>query len=107
MFWKNRDKELEVYNIASFYNNENVLNPFESIVIGHSTVCGGGRLGGPIICPVYLDYYKISSPKKTVYFKERSSLNDFKILNIFGENCLLYLGGYGPYGNSILFIIDE
>lgn len=107
MFWENRDKKSVEYNIASPYNNENVLNPFESIVIGHSTVCGGGRLGGPIICPVYLDYYKISSLKKTVYFKERSSLNNFKILNIFGENCLLYLGGYGPYGNTSLFIIDE
>lgn len=107
LFWKNRDEKLEVYNIASFYNNENILKPFESIVIGHSTLCGGGRLGGSLICPVYLDYYKISSIKKTVYFKERSSLNAFKILKIFGENCLLYNGGYGPHGNSSLFIIDE
>ena len=104
-FWKNRGKELKVYNIASIYNEEHVLEPFESIVIANTTLCGGGRLGGSIICPVYLDYFKISSRKKTVYFKEVSSYNNFKILNIFGENCLLYLPGIFNK-NTSLFIIN-
>jgi len=104
-FWKNRGDELKVYNIASTYNEEDVLEPFESIVIRNTTLCGGGRLGGSIICPVYLDYFKISSLKKTVYFKEVSSYNNFKILNIFGENCLLYLPGINK--NTSLFIINQ
>ena len=106
MFWKNRGDELKVYNTTSIDNEENVLKPFETIVVGNTTLCGGGRLGGLIICPVYLDYFKISSLKKTVYFKEVSSYNNFKILNIFGENCLLYLPRIFNK-NTSLFIINQ
>lgn len=106
LFWKNRGSKVEVYNITSLHNEEDVLEPFDSIVIGNTSQCGGGRLGGPIVCPVYLDYFKISSPKKTVSFKELSSYNNFKILKIFDKNCLLYLPRIFDK-NTSLFIINE
>ncbi len=105
LFWENRGDKKLVDNITSLYNDDDVLEPFEKIVIGHTSLCGGGRLGGPLICPVYLDYFKISSLKKTIYFKELHHHNQFKILNLFNKKCLLYLPGL--HKNSRLFIIDE
>ena len=104
-FIKKRDRMKFVPNFADNYNSEFALKPFEEIVVGNTTNCGGGKLGGPIVCPVYLNYYKIDLSKKSILFKELEGLNQFKVLTIFGKRCLFYHSDFR--GNSRLFLIEE
>lgn len=93
-------------NYGDHYQSDFVLNPFEEIVIRNTTNCGGGRLGGPLVCPVYLSYYKMRLPQKTIYFKEIKGMNQFKIIPIFNKKYLFFHpDDYAT--NSRLFLIDE
>lgn len=92
-------------NFASIYNSENGLEPFEQIPVGNKSNCGGGKFWGPIVCPIYLSYFKINSGKKSIYFKEKESLNSFKTITIFGKKCLFYDSSI--HGNSRLFLIED
>lgn len=103
-FLKKRKEIKFKTNFADVYNSENVLKPFDEIVIANSTQCGGGKLG-TLICPVYLSYFKINSKPKNFLFKERESNNKFKILSIFGKKYLFYNASYN--GNSQLFLVNE
>ena len=91
-------------NFADYYKNDHVLEPYEDIVVGNTSNCGGGKLGGPIVCPVYLNYYKIDLPKKSISFKELEGFNQFKVLTAFGKKLLFYHSDFR--GNSRLFLID-
>ena len=91
-------------NFADYFKNDHVLEPYEDIVVGNTSNCGGGKLGGPIVCPVYLNYYKIDLPKKTISFKELEGFNQFKVLTAFGKKLLFYHSDFR--GNSRLFLID-
>lgn len=92
-------------NFADNCNGEFVLKPFEEIVVGNTSNCGGGKLGTTFVCPVYLNYYKINLPKKLILFKEIYNLNQFKILTAFGKRFLFYHSDFR--GNSRLFLIEE
>lgn len=101
-----RKKEIKFPpNFASIYNDENGLKPFEQIPVGNKSNCGGGKLWGPIVCPVYLSYFKIKSGTKTISFKEKESGNSFKTLTVFGKKCLFYNSDFR--GNSRLFLIED
>lgn len=104
VFLKRKEKMTFKSNFAEEYNSENVLKPFEEIVIANSTHCGGGKLG-PLVCPVYLSYFKIDATKKEITFKEREASNKFKVFSIFGKKYLYYNAPY--YENSSLFLINE
>lgn len=92
-------------NFADYYKDDFVLEPFEDIVVGNTSNCGGGKLGTTLVCPVYLNYYKINLPKKAISFKEIHDLNRFKILTAFGKRFLFYHSDFR--GNSRLFLIEE
>lgn len=105
IFLKKRDDMKFESNYASIYNHQNDLKPFEEIPVGNTTSCGGGKLWGPIVCPIYLSYFKINSGKKSISFKEKESFNDFKTFTIFGKQCLYYNSDFS--GNSGLFLIKD
>lgn len=92
-------------NFADYYKDDFVLEPFEDIVVGNTSNCGGGKLGTTLICPIYLNYYKIDLLKKSISFKEIYNLNQFKILTAFGKRFLFYHSDFR--GNSRLFLIEE
>ncbi len=102
---KRKNKIEFLPNFASAYNHENGLEAFEQIPVGNKSNCGGGKLWGPIVCPIYLSYFKIKSGKKTISFKEKESFNRFKTLTIFGKKCLFYDSSI--HGNSRLFLIED
>lgn len=92
-------------NFADYFDDDFVLKPFEDIVVGNTSNCGGGKLGTALVCPVYLDYYKIESPKKAISFKEIHNFNQFKVFKVFGKRFLFYHSDFR--GNSRLFLIQE
>lgn len=92
-------------NFADYYKDDHVLEPFEDIVVGNTSNCGGGKLGTTLVCPVYLNYYKIDLPKKSIFFKEIYNLNQFKVLAAFGKRFLFYHSDFRR--NSRLFLIEE
>lgn len=102
IFLKKRDDTKFSSNYASVYNDENILEPFEEIPVGNKTNCGGGKLWVPIVCPIYLSYFKINSGTKTISFKEKDSYNGFKLFTIFGKKCLFNNSNFS--GNSRLYL---
>ena len=102
IFLKKKEKMKFETDFADEHNHKNVLKPFEEIVIANSAHCGGGKLG-PLVCPVYLSYFKIGSTKNTIMFKEREAGNRFRIIPAIGKRYLFYKAPYDS--NSSLFLI--
>lgn len=105
IFLKNRDDMKFSSNYASIYNYENRLKPFEEIPVANKTNCGGGKFWGPIVCPIYLSYFKIKSGTRTISFKEKESYNNFKTFTIFGKKCIFNSANFNQ--NSKLYLIEH